>query len=171
MTAPLTDSDLPWGHWLKSARIPAVSEALEEIYSSLAESAESIGPVCELSGRCCRFESFDHRLYATGLEIAWMFAQLDEPGLGRLTGADLPGMDGCPFQVAGRCSVHPIRPLGCRVFYCDPKATQWQQDASEKYLKQIGVLHETHGLPYRYMEWRAGLLDIRRWLERTDDPD
>ncbi len=136
-----------------------------QIYDRLAEEIAALGPVCELSGRCCRFESFDHRLYATGLEIAWLVDRLDEPGRDRLCDADLPNLDGCPFQVEGRCSEHAHRPVGCRIFYCDPNAQAWQQPKSEACLRELGKLHESHGLPYRYMEWRHGLAEVRAWIQ------
>ena len=64
---------------------------------------------------------------------------------------------GCPFQVANLCGAHPIRPLGCRVYFCDRSAQDWQHQLSEHALQQIRSLHDRHQLPYRYGEWRAML--------------
>jgi hypothetical protein len=52
---------------------------------------------------------------------------------------------GCPFQVAKLCGVHAIRPFGCRMFFCDPASTQWQNDAYERYHARLKQLHETLG--------------------------
>jgi len=153
-----------WRLWRDAAARDDVDGAIRAIYDRLDEDIAARGPVCELSGRCCRFESFEHRLYVTGLEIAWFTARLDEASIARWCEADLPGLDGCPFQVAGRCSTHAIRPLGCRVFFCDPSAQAWQQPVTEHFLRALRELHDAHGLPYRYMEWRAGLDAARQVL-------
>jgi len=73
-------------------------------------------------------------------------------------------MDGCPFQVNGMCSVHPLRPLGCRVYFCDPDAQDWQEPVYERFLNELRQLHERSGLEYRYLEWRAGLSEARAVL-------
>lgn len=67
------------------------------------------------------------------------------------------GEGGCPFQVRNLCGVHAIKPLGCRVYFCDRSAEQWQQDLSERLLSEIRSLHDRHGVEYRYGEWRAML--------------
>jgi Fe-S-cluster containining protein len=63
----------------------------------------------------------------------------------------------CPFQVSNLCSVHSIKPLGCRVYFCDRSAQQWQQELSERSLQEIRAIHDEHGIPYRYGEWRSML--------------
>lgn len=60
---------------------------------------------------------------------------------------------GCPFQVANLCGVHEIKPLGCRVYFCDRSAETWQQDLSERLLGEIRAIHDRHGVEYRYGEW------------------
>ena len=40
---------------------------------------------------------------------------------------------------------------------CDPKAAGWQEELSERMLGRLRALHEAHGIPYRYGEWRAML--------------
>jgi Fe-S-cluster containining protein len=63
----------------------------------------------------------------------------------------------CPFQVDGLCSTHAIRPLGCRVYFCQAGTQDWQQDLYEKFQQQLVQLHKDHDIDYAYMEWRAGL--------------
>jgi hypothetical protein len=43
------------------------------------------------------------------------------------------------------------------VFFCQQGTEQWQQDLYEHAMTRLRSLHETHALPYRYMEWRAAL--------------
>ena len=65
----------------------------------------------------------------------------------------------CAFQVNGMCGIHTIRPLGCRIFFCQEGTQDWQQDVYEQFQQRIRRLHDEHELPYRYMEWRAGLIE------------
>jgi Fe-S-cluster containining protein len=55
------------------------------------------------------------------------------------------------------CSVHPIRPFGCRIFFCDPTATDWQQQQYERFHAELKQLHERFGVAYYYVEWRQGI--------------
>ncbi|MDB5297503.1 MAG: hypothetical protein JWO31_3486, partial [Phycisphaerales bacterium] len=64
---------------------------------------------------------------------------------------------GCPYQVGGRCGVHPARPFGCRIFFCDATADVWQQEQYESFHAEIRRLHDRFGVPYHYVEWREGL--------------
>lgn len=64
---------------------------------------------------------------------------------------------GCPFQVGNLCGVHAHKPLGCRVYFCDRSAEQWQQELSERLLADIRAIHDRHQIDYRYGEWRAML--------------
>jgi hypothetical protein len=47
--------------------------------------------------------------------------------------------------------------MGCRIFFCDPTSIEWQNDLYERAHKRIAALHEEHGIPYRYGEWREML--------------
>jgi Fe-S-cluster containining protein len=67
------------------------------------------------------------------------------------------GKADCPFQLDRLCSVHTIRPFGCRVFFCDETATQWQHDQYERHHGQLRRLHEELAVPYFYVEWRRAL--------------
>jgi Fe-S-cluster containining protein len=153
-----------WVPWLNAAREAEIDLALRELYAELDTDVQSRKPTCWLSGRCCKFDSHGHKMYVTGLEIAWVVQQLDGAGRVRLLGASLPGLDGCPFQVDGLCSVHALRPLGCRVYFCDATAQGWQNEVYEQFLARLRRLHEDHALPYRYMEWRQGLCEARSAL-------
>lgn len=76
----------------------------------------------------------------------------------------LPQMRGeevCPFQVDRSCSTHAIRPLGCRIFFCQAGTEAWQQALYERYLDELRSLHDRHGVAYRYADWLA-LLDEAR---------
>ena len=109
------------------------------------------------SGRCCRFEEFGHRLYLTTAELAAFVHGLGSEQQGPSENWD---GSGCPFQIDSLCSVHPIRPFGCRMFFCDATATEWQNEQYERFHGRLKQLHETLGVPYRYLEWREALRSL-----------
>lgn len=178
-----------WTAWRAASRRAEIDRAITTLYDDIGQAirdAPADGPqgppVCNASGRCCKFESFGHRLYVTGLEIAWFLGKVsgnELVGSGAATdiSGEPPGLalpviehgrealpDACRYQVDGLCSTHTIRPLGCRIFFCTPGTNDWQHAVYERFLDRLRSLHSVHGLPYRYMEWRAGLVEGDRWL-------
>lgn len=152
------------------ARSPGgAREALEGVYREAAEEIRSRGPTCWTSGKCCNFEAYGHRLYVTGLEAACTLArhaersalslqQLgDAPVLTPQTLGAARQRGGCPFQVGTRCGVHLIKPLACRVYFCDQTAQAWQHEAAERLHASVRAVHDAHGVAYIYAEWRAML--------------
>lgn len=144
-----------------------VVAAVERVYAEVQAAVEQRNPACSMSGRCCRFEEYGHRLYVTTLELAAFVAMAKG---GRINEEQRRPTDlssfilspssfesGCPFQVAKLCGVHAIRPFGCRMFFCDATATQWQSEAYERFHGEIKALHETLGVAYFYVEWRQAL--------------
>lgn len=159
----------PWERWLKAAESEAITLRLNEIFDRLQDDVTKYRPVCHASGRCCHFNTHGHRLYVTGLEVAYVIQHLSEvqrESLNHPAGrAELLALDGCPFQIDEKCSVHPLRPLGCRVYYCDPNAQAWQNPAYELYLSDIRTLHDINEIEYEYIEWRYGLACAREYLQ------
>lgn len=136
-----------------------VREAVGRLYADVAKEIDARRPVCAVSGRCCRFEEYGHRLYVTTIELAAFVydfetcgrsPQLDE-SIERWSGT------GCPFQLGKLCGVHLIRPFGCRMFFCDPTSTEWQNNQYERFHARLKLLHEELGVPYAYLEWRVAL--------------
>jgi Fe-S-cluster containining protein len=128
-----------------------VRDAVANVYHALQEQTELRRPVCIASGRCCRFEEFGHRLFVTTMELATFSAArgiADPPA---------PIGAGCPFQQDKLCTVHAIRPFGCRVFFCDETSTDWQHQQYESFLAELKRLHERLGVPYFYVEWRQAV--------------
>lgn len=142
--------------WIEAAALPEICAGLDAVYGMIADQVEARGPACWASGRCCNFANAGHLLYVTGLEAAWT---LRESGRAlhpsEIDAAQRAG--GCPFQEANLCGVHTVRPLGCRVYFCDRSAQRWQEDLTERAHAAVRRLHETHDIPYVYAEWR-GLL-------------
>ena len=142
--------------WSEAAWNPAIDAELRAIYGVVATETETLRPVCNASGRCCRFEEYGHRLDVTGIEAAWCLRGSGMvPDAAAVRAAAMRG--DCPFLDNGRCGVHAVRPLGCRIYFCDPRAAGWQEDLSERTLGRLRALHDAHDVPYRYGEWRTML--------------
>ena len=138
---------------MQSAKRPEVREAVQRVYADLQREIDARKPICNASGRCCRFDEFGHRLYVTTVELVAFVADLAAQSR-----VDNPG--GCPFQVAGLCSVHLIRPFGCRIFFCDATSDAWQHAHYEQFHARLKRLHEDLGIPYLYVEWRQALREL-----------
>lgn len=146
-----------------------VLAAVGRVYAGLQERIDARKPVCVASGKCCHFERYGHRLYVSTMELAAFWAGVEvlaaaDPEASPRTSASSvesrgAGWDGtgCPFQMGKLCGVHGIRPFGCRVFFCDPTAGEWQKAQYEEFHGQMRRLHEELGVAYFYVEWRAGL--------------
>lgn len=134
--------------WNAAAARSEVVRAVQSAYDDIERVIRAQTPRCEISGRCCHFESFGHRLYVTGLEGA-----LTLRGSGA-EGASI-GAHECPFQINRACGVHAHRPAGCRVYFCDPAWAPHMNDVAEQAVAAIRSIHDEFAIPYRYMEWRA----------------
>lgn len=176
MTTPREQIDLARA-WVSAVANPDVVSELEGVYASISRAVAERGPACWASGRCCNFDRAGHRLYVTGLEAAYTvtrmsFSSSQRDGAGGWVQvppeapsntvslqqiADARTTGGCPYQVKNLCGVHAVRPLGCRVYFCDRSAQAWQEDLSESELARVRAIHDRFRLEYRYGEWRQML--------------
>lgn len=53
--------------------------------------------------------------------------------------------------------MHDIRPFGCRLFFCDPTSSAWQEETYAELHGRIRGLHDRLMVPYHYLEWRQAL--------------
>ena len=131
---------------------PRLRLGLQRIYEDLAQDLARLAPVCELSGRCCQFQEYGHRLYISRAEAELLL----EDGLPANATIDEAN---CPFQVGKLCTAREKRPFGCRVFFCDPKYAGQAEILSEKYLTQLRELHRETGTAWEYAELHVFLSD------------
>jgi hypothetical protein len=123
----------------------AASAELRALYAQLDADVAQIGPVCQLSGRCCRFQEYGHTLFVSIVEIQFLLGGAPEPQ------RPLDQGETCPWQDArGHCTARDCRPLGCRVYYCDPSYEQSAAELSERYIARLKKLADSHGLPWNY---------------------
>lgn len=131
---------------------PEVLSAVDALYAQVQAEIDQRRPLCVISGRCCRFEEYGHRLYVTTIELARFVHSLGSVPVRQ----DWDGT-GCPFQRSKLCTVHSIRPFGCRMFFCDATSTDWQNAAYERFHAELKQCHERLDVPYFYVEWREAI--------------
>ena len=117
--------------------------AVLQLYADTDRAVAEAGPVCVASGRCCRFKEYGHTLFLSNLEAEVLLAAA--PAYERPVSSDF-----CPFQKDNLCTAREPRPLGCRVYYCDPSYQDTAGLITEKYLRRLKDLAEAEGIPWRY---------------------
>ncbi|HEY2154376.1 MAG TPA: hypothetical protein VGH33_02015 [Isosphaeraceae bacterium] len=131
-----------------------VRSALRDLYEELDVAVRARGPVCELSGRCCRFAEYDHTLFLSAPEAALLISDAGPPSRPLDDGAT------CPWQDAkGRCTARDARPLGCRIYYCDPAYQGAMSELGETYIARLKALVERLHLPWDYAPLHRHLRD------------
>jgi len=144
---------------LAAARDDRLAECLAAFYGATDQAIAGYGPVCRNRGLCCHFAEFGHKLYVTTAELAFFLRQAG----GGARRPDAAG-DDCPYHVAGRCEARLFRPLGCRVFFCDPDTREWQGPEYESRLIELKGIGDRHGVDYLYVEWLSALRELSEAL-------
>src|SRR5216684_8701565 len=114
-----------------------------ELYNEVDQAVAAAGPVCVASGRCCRFKEYGHVLFLSNLEAEVLLA--GAPPYEQPVSPDF-----CPFQKNNLCTARESRPLGCRVYYCDPTYQETGNLISDNFVKRLKVLANEHGAPWLY---------------------
>jgi Fe-S-cluster containining protein len=115
-----------------------------QLYQEVDRAVAAAGPVCVASGRCCRFKEYGHTLFLSNLEAEVLIH--DAPPYD----ADAVTPDFCPFQQGNLCTAREPRPLGCRVYYCDPNYQEKCGEISESFLRRLKELAHAQGLTWQY---------------------
>ena len=114
-----------------------------ELYREVDRDVAAAGPVCVASGRCCRFKEYGHVLFLSNLEAEVLLA--GAPPYERPVTPEF-----CPFQKGNLCTAREPRPLGCRVYFCDPQYQETAGQLTEAYLRRLKELAEELGVAWRY---------------------
>ncbi|HKB41806.1 MAG TPA: hypothetical protein VKD72_35600 [Gemmataceae bacterium] len=114
-----------------------------ELYAEVDREVAAAGPVCVASGRCCRFKEYGHVLYLSSLEAEVLLHSA--PAYEQPVTPEF-----CPFQKGNLCTAREPRPLGCRVYYCDPTYQETGNQITEKYLQRLKELAQQEGLAWHY---------------------
>ena len=71
--------------------LPAEAKAeLRILYDKLDAEVAGLGPVCQLSGRCCRFEEYGHTLFVSSSEVQFLLEVAPEPSRANRSRQNLP---------------------------------------------------------------------------------
>jgi Fe-S-cluster containining protein len=122
---------------------PDVRRQVLELYREVDREVAAAGPVCVASGRCCRFKEFGHVLYLSNLEAEIL---LD----GAPPHAKPVSAEFCPFQKENLCTARDPRPLGCRIYFCDPNYQETANRITEEYLGRLKRLVQEHDMDWLY---------------------
>lgn len=113
------------------------------LYAEVDTAVAAAGPKCDASGRCCRFKDYGHTLFISQLEAEVLLAAAP-PYVKPVSDAF------CPFQVDNLCTAREPRPLGCRIYFCDPAYQEKGNAITETFLRRLKVLAEESGTGWRY---------------------
>ncbi len=115
--------------------------------------AGDLAGTCDICGKCCDFDSFDHRLFVTSPELIYLTANLPCEKLRPMTTGR------CPYNIADKCTVYEHRFAGCRIFCCKGDK-DFQSRLSESALKEFKSICTEFGIPYRYADLATALNSI-----------
>jgi hypothetical protein len=133
-------------------RIDVVRTTLQAFYREVEKEIAQEGPICLISGRCCRFEEYGHVLFVSAPEAILLVA--DSPAPVRV----LDDKATCPWQdLNGRCTARTARPLGCRFFFCDPSFEARMPELAEKWIGRLKLVAEEHNWPWEYAPLHVNL--------------
>jgi hypothetical protein len=120
-----------------------VRNAVLAVYATADEAVAAAQPRCDASGRCCRFTEYGHTLFISAFEAELLLegAPSYEQPVSR---------DGCPFQVNGLCTTREARPLGCRIYFCDPAYQDRMAEITEVALAALKRIADAHGTGWQY---------------------
>jgi Fe-S-cluster containining protein len=113
------------------------------LYAEVDAAVAAAGPRCDASGRCCRFKEYGHTLFISSLEADVLLAAA--PPYARPVSTDY-----CPFQIDNLCTAREPRPLGCRVYFCDPAYQDTAHAITETYLRRLKEIAAEHGTGWQY---------------------
>jgi Fe-S-cluster containining protein len=117
--------------------------AVQAVFTEADAAVAAAAPRCDASGRCCRFKEWGHVLYLSMFEAEIL--------LDAAPPYEKPvSPDGCPFQVDNLCTARDPRPLGCRIYFCDPNYQEKSYEITEAALRKLKQLAAENALEWRY---------------------
>ncbi|MFV1958099.1 MAG: YkgJ family cysteine cluster protein [Planctomycetota bacterium] len=128
------------------AALEAALEDLGRLYAELDAELPRYQFTCAASGRCCDFDAFGHRLYATTLEMEHFH---------RHGPRERPNANPrhCPAWGEDRlCRAREARMLGCRIYFCGPYPVAPPDDLYERCHARIRAIHDRYAIPFRYQD-------------------
>lgn len=126
-----------------------VAEIYEWLHEQVRNNSDMSGH-CDVCGKCCDFESFDHRLFVTLPELMYLTANLGGENVKPMPNGR------CPYHLDGKCTIHEYRFSGCRIFCCNGDV-DFQNRLSESTLKKLKSLCTEFQIAYHYADLATAL--------------
>jgi hypothetical protein len=114
------------------------------VYAAADAAVDAAGPRCDASGRCCRFAEYGHTLFISAFEAEILLA-----GAPLYKEGPFP-RDTCPYQVGGLCTARAARPLGCRIYFCDPAYQGRMAEITEEAVAALKRVADARGTGWEY---------------------
>lgn len=125
-----------------------LTKRVSDIYDWLEAQLEehrNLAGTCRACGKCCDFDTYDHRLFVTQPEIEYLKAKIGSDNIKPMT-------DGrCPYNAGGNCTIYENRFTACRIFCCGGNK-DFQSRLSEKVIGRLKNLCDEFEIPYRYVD-------------------
>ena len=134
---------------------PDIRQKVLEVYAAADHAVQAAAPRCEASGRCCRFTEYGHTLFLSQFE-AEILLETAPP-------YEIPvSRDGCPFQVENLCTARQERPLGCRIYFCDPTYQETGNQITEEAIAKLKRIADDYDTGWRYAPLHIFLNEAQR---------
>jgi len=140
----------------------ALRERLIDLYAEVDAEVSAAGPKCESSGRCCRFKEWGHVLFVSAPEAEFLLESAppyEKP----------VSPDGCPFQDGKLCTAREPRPLGCRIYFCDPAYPETGNAITERALAKLKQICSDENVDWRYAPLHVFLNEAARVETRSTE--
>jgi Fe-S-cluster containining protein len=122
----------------------SLRKSLNVLYEALQEELVVLPAKCYGCGKCCNFKENGMQLFAQKLEKDLI---VEETGVEPF----LVEKGHCNFQENGLCTIHPIRPLGCRTYFSEAPNSVAHQDLYEKYHRKIKNIGNENQIDYQFV--------------------
>jgi len=132
-----------------------VRRELLRVFAAVDDAVAAARPRCDASGRCCHFTEYGHTLFISHFE-AELLLQSAPPYLKPVS------RDDCPFQIGGLCTAREVRPLGCRIYFCDPAYEARMVEITERVIARLKRIAEKHDTGWRYAPLHVFLNEAER---------
>jgi Fe-S-cluster containining protein len=142
---------------------PELRERVLAVYAEVDAAIAAAKPRCDASGRCCRFEEWGHTLFLSQFEAELLLetAPAFQKPVGR---------EGCPYQVEQLCTARDARPLGCRIYFCDPNFQEPQYAITENAIAQLKHLADEFDTGWNYAPLHQFLNESNRSQDVASAP-
>jgi hypothetical protein len=139
-----------------------VRQKVLALYAKVDAAVAAAGPRCDASGRCCRFTEYGHTLFVSHFEAEILFETAPPYSVPA-------SVDSCPFQIEGLCTARESRPLGCRIYFCDPAFESRMVEITEDSIAQLKAIADTHNTGWQYAPFHHFLNSSARTAARPAD--